>query len=89
MKQKEIIKKIIAERKRQDDKWGKQRHQFNSQWMTILTEEVGEVAECVCKTEVSPVNKRVVKRQLKNMEKELIQVAAVAICWLESVEDDK
>ena len=86
MTKSKIKELIFKERARQDAKWGKQRHQLNSQWMTILTEEIGEVAECVCKTEVPPVKTRARKIWLKNMKKELVQSAAVIFAWLESQE---
>lgn len=64
---------IMQERQRQDEKWGADRDQHNFVWQTILTEEVGEAAEC-CLNENDVL-----------LEKELIQCAAVIMAWLENL----
>lgn len=61
---------VAAERARQDAKWGVQRHD-PARWHLILSEEVGEVAEAILKG--GPVE----------AFEELVQVAAVAVAWLE------
>ena len=65
-----IFDLIRYERARQDAKWGI-RHQHNMIWLSILTEEVGEVA------------KAILKKQWAQMNNELIQCAAVCVAWLE------
>lgn len=72
-KQDDIFELIREERKRQDEKWGADRHQDGILWTTILVEEVGEVA------------KDVLDLNTENLKKELVQVAAVVVCWLESI----
>jgi len=68
-----ILKEILTERKRQDEKWGEQNH-FPTYWMVILMEEVGEAARDLCgKFQNYP-----------NYRKELIHIAAVAISAAES-----
>lgn len=63
---------IFAERTSQDAKWGSQRQHPDKMWLTILLEEVGEIARAILEgTPVKP---------------ELVQVAAVALCWLEALE---
>ena len=64
---------IRRERQRQDDKWGKQRHPFDT-WITVLTEEVGEAAE------------RSLKGDRAGLRKELIEVAAVAVAAIEHLD---
>lgn len=69
---------IDAERERQIRKWG-------DQWapgviapptkLVILTEEVGEVA------------KEILEGTEADLRKELVQVAAVAVAWLESLSE--
>ena len=44
-----IIQDVIAERRRQDTMWGVQNHD-DFVWLTILSEEVGEVAEAILET---------------------------------------
>lgn len=72
-RQEKIIEKIRIERRRQDLKWGEDRDLSDDKWMVILIEEVGEVAKGILEC-VHPCS----------MDSEIIQVAAVAIAWLES-----
>ena len=67
-----IWNNILAERDRQDEKWGKMpRNVPHPEWLSILVEEVGEAAEA---------NNRHDGAELLN---ELIQGAAVIVSWLE------
>jgi NTP pyrophosphatase (non-canonical NTP hydrolase) len=84
-----IIDKILDERKSQDEKWGVQNHN-SLKWLAILTEEVGEVAELCNK--ITPkvlCDKKLHKPLYENMEKEVIQCAAVCVAWLEFIERSK
>lgn len=63
---------IAMERTEQDRKWGADRHLDTHLWATILAEEFGEVARAVLEND-GP-----------NLRAELVQVAAVAIAWLQS-----
>lgn len=65
---------ILNERKRQDRKWGIQDHS-DLYWLGILMEEVGEVAKDLV--------------ELKDPQVEVVQVAAVALAWLERKERQK
>lgn len=67
-----IFELIRAERARQDIKWGANRKLASTLWLTILVEEIGEVARAI------------LERQ--GLKDELVQVAAVAVCWLEELE---
>lgn len=62
----DVIKEILREMQRQNEKWGEQHHD-PAIWLAILTEEVGEVAESV------------LKEDRLGYKLELVQVAAVAI----------
>lgn len=66
-----VIQDILNERVRQELKWGIQKHEA-PMWLTILVEEVGEVAKAIF--EENPQGYR----------EELIQVAAVAEAAVES-----
>ena len=72
----EILADIQSERDFQDHKWGSQRNLPPAMWATILGEEFGEVCEEVLDLD----NDHTIK-----LYKELIQVAAVAVCWLEAL----
>lgn len=79
----EIAAAITAERARQHDKWGRA-HDWGAGdcssatvpepvKMAVLAEEVGEVARAL------------LERDRVNLRTELVQVAAVATAWLESL----
>lgn len=68
-----IIEEIRKERKRQDDKWGV-RNSPALLWACILGEEVGEV------------NNAILEEDWDNLRTELIQVAAVAVATIESLD---
>jgi len=68
---KNIIIEIINERILQDKKWGKQNH-CPFVWLAILGEEVGEANKAIL--------------QYNDYRNEMIQVAAVAIAAIESLD---
>lgn len=67
----DVKAEILAEMKKQKEKWGEQNHTF-SRWSTILIEEVGEACAASLQTRES------------DLRDEMIQVAAVAFSMLES-----
>lgn len=79
MNRQEIFDKIAQEMDRQDEKWGPDRNQHPAVWLTVLSEEVGEVAKEICDSEFD------IKKLTPNYEKELIQVAAVAISAVQGI----
>lgn len=74
---KKALDMIIDEHAYQINKWGVQNH-GDLYWLGILTEEVGELAREIIENK-SP----------NTIEKELVQVAAVAATWLECLEKRK
>ena len=86
--QKKVIESILAERFRQDQKWGPRRNLTLAHWHTILSEEVGEVAEAVLDVghgEIYGPTERTAAL-FAALKAELVQVAAVAIATLEDLE---
>jgi NTP pyrophosphatase (non-canonical NTP hydrolase) len=76
MSRTEIFELINKERDKQDAKWGAlPRCLSDMVWLTVLMEEVGECAEAI------------LKRNWGNLKAEIIQVATVAIAWLEDSEN--
>ncbi|MBL32029.1 MAG: hypothetical protein CMP62_04825 [Flavobacteriales bacterium] len=73
MKKEEIIKLILEERQRQDLKWGEQNHNIYK-WLAILGEEIGEV------------NKAALEDKYDEIIDELVQIGAVVIAMIESLE---
>lgn len=69
----EILEDVKRERERQDRKWGVQNHS-DEYWLAILAEEFGEVARAF------------LDKNPENLKEELLQVAAVAVVWLECIE---
>ena len=78
--QKYATKLILDERKRQDDKWGYPQNNTPFEWVSILTEEVGEFAQAVNDGYLghSPT-----KEQLENIITEAKHVSAVAMSIIE------
>lgn len=66
------LAEVMAERARQDEKWGPDRDLDDLLWLAILSEEVGETAKAIIEPE--------------DVWAELVQVAAVALAWLECME---
>lgn len=62
---------LLAERKAQDAEWGYVQHN-GPKWLSILMEEVGEMCQDI--------------NQGNDYQEELVQVAAVAMSWLEAIE---
>ncbi len=75
-----LMGEVLAERQRQDDKWGRQDHDLTV-WLTVLAEEVGEVAQAILaeRRGVQGGEARAALRASRaGLRAELIQVAAVA-----------
>jgi NTP pyrophosphatase (non-canonical NTP hydrolase) len=71
-----VWRAISIERARQYAMWGDQDH-APEWWLPILVEEVGEVG------------KAIVDGTPEEIEHEVVQVAAVAVQWLEAIERRK
>jgi len=84
-----VLTKVRQERERQEDlkQQGKFKHTCADaevplgDKLAILIEEVGEVAEAIL--QVQDLN--TLGDPIKDLRKELIQVAAVAVAWAESL----
>jgi len=76
MTKEDIVELIISERKKQDLKWGEQNHNIYK-WLAILGEEVGEV------------NKAVLEDKYDEVLDELVQIAAVSVAMIESLERNR
>ena len=76
------LQSVAMERIKQDAKWGLQDH-GDLKWLSILMEEVGEVALAV--NEDNPFKERLYSHEAlrDNLEYELVQVAAVCVAWVE------
>lgn len=63
---------ITMERRRQDKKWGTEfPDRSDDRWLSILTEESGEAAHAILSGDE------------ENLVDEIVQIAAVAVAWLE------
>ena len=80
----QILKEIENERKKQDEIWGEQNH-GTFFWLTVLMEEVGEASKAALEANIymNPNNRAIF---FKEYRQELIQVAAVAVAAIESLE---
>ncbi|WP_226085663.1 hypothetical protein [Mesobacillus sp. S13] len=77
-----VCSEVLLERFRQNKLWGHQRHDYGT-WLTILVEEVGEVAQAM-------QAKRGWGKEsdANNLYTELIHVAAVAVAIAEQVKEE-
>lgn len=69
---------VLNERERQNQKWGEQNHD-DGWWTAILAEEVGEAAQAA-------LHGRFGGRAAGTLRDELVQVAAVAVQWIECID---
>ena len=77
------IEKVLAECRRQDSKWGVQNHNL-VEWIAILTEETGEAAREAVDCHFAHKDSSIEK-----LQEELIQVAAVVLQALQSIDRQK
>ena len=80
--QRKEIQGILAERQRQNEKWGLQNHELPA-WMAILGEEFGELCEAVNETYFDNGADAKQKGGYENLYTEATHVAAVAIQIME------
>jgi len=76
MTKQRLFDEILLERERQANKWGEQDH-TSIEWVTILVEEVGEVAKAAWADR---------KYTDHNYREELIHVAAVCVAAIENLD---
>ncbi len=72
----DILREVTNERTAQDIKFGNQSDKTLAQWHAILTEETGEVSKEVCELLHGGGDRA-------NLRTELIQVAAVAVAFIQ------
>lgn len=83
----EALFMVAGERKRQDEKWKREPGQWPSYdgfKLAVLMEEVGEVA-----TEIIQTDGPRTQQQQARLFNELTQVAAVAVCWMETIAEEE
>lgn len=76
-RQRNVLRDVCDERMNQDEKWGalEIRTTTYDAWVRVLGEEFGEV--CMALNDKEPI---------ENLRKELVQVAAVAVAWVEYID---
>lgn len=76
---------VFSERRDQDKKWGEQNH-APQWWLAILMEEVGELAQAVLETHFDANPDGSPHGGIKNIRKEAVQCAAVALAMIECID---
>jgi NTP pyrophosphatase (non-canonical NTP hydrolase) len=76
----DVLSDVHAERMRQDEKFGEQSHDDGT-WGLVLTEEVGEACQAALESRRNPC-----LRRHDLLREELVQVAAVAVAWIEALD---
>lgn len=79
----EVFEMVAKERDRQDAKWGFPQHNSQFEWVSIVTEELGELAK---ETNDAYIGKNP-KKNVSGIMREAIHVAAVAIAIVEHLPD--
>lgn len=74
-----VLEEVLCERLSQERKWGTQNHRCDL-YYTILGEEVGEVGKAICEWLILH------KGAVSDIRMELVQVAAVAVAMVESID---
>jgi NTP pyrophosphatase (non-canonical NTP hydrolase) len=74
---------VGIERARQDEKWGSQSGNHDFEWMSILAEEIGEAAQA---TNEANFKSGSTPGDFTQLRAELVQVAAVAVAWIEAID---
>lgn len=77
-----VLTAVAAERARQDAKWGEQNHEPEV-WLAILSEEVGELATAMLQHRFGAAAGVGGRAAFNDVEKEAVQVAAVAVALVE------
>ena len=85
-----VLDEVLSERERQESKWGQQNHP-GSEYLMILGEEVGEankeyLEEYFLSKQPRPSNEECPIITYGKYRKELIQIAAVAVAMVESLD---
>ena len=78
------VQQVLQERTRQVEKFGDQSHKPDDRWLGILQEELGEVAHELNEIDLSGQPPGLSERI--RVRDEVLQVAAVALAWLEATE---
>lgn len=84
----EVYKDVADERRAQDHIWGEQNH-VPADWLMVLGEEVGEANAAALEAKFANMPEMAKKpgsRTYKDLREELIQVAAVAVAMIESLD---
>lgn len=75
----DALRDIIDERERQDEKWGADRNLEPGIWLGVLGEEYGEACQAALHAIFGGP-------KAAGLREELVQVAAVALAWIESID---
>lgn len=81
----QVTDEVQDERRKQDRKWGVQNHS-PIEWMSILVEEVGEASKEAHEYHFAGVHYELDSQRLHRLRAELVQVAAVAVAMIESLD---
>lgn len=79
-----VLNDVADERSRQDAKWGDQSDHSDERWLAILAEEFGEAARATLEASVANGSPEA-DGWRANLDAELLQVAAVAVAWVEAL----
>lgn len=79
-----VLAEVTNERLQQEKTWGQQDHD-NFMWLTILGEEYGEA----CEAALELIQHKTKALSTAHLRAELLQVAAVAVAHIETIDRNK
>ncbi len=82
--QSRVMQHVLEERDFQDNKWGPDRNHTPAEWLMILGEEVGEANKAALEARFGLDIEH--DSKIKELRKELVQVAAVSIAIIEYID---
>lgn len=82
------LRDVLAERKRQDAKWGEQTHD-PFLYLTILGEEYGETCQAALNARFRDKDIAIYSDKMRKLREEAVQTAAVALAIVECLDRDK
>ena len=87
----EILDEVLSERRHQDNKWGypQPAMRIPLHAYAILAEEVGEAAKALVEMYAAHANSASIRTWRAELRAELVQVAAVAMAWIEHLDLEK
>lgn len=81
-----VVREVLDERDRQEDRWGEQNHPSFDQVLLDRVRASGHIAYTTSHAEAVAASDQAVHSGEEHLREELVQVAAVAVAWIEAID---